>query len=162
MPIFDGLIPSGQVWPADARWPMRRAQALMMRFQAKFPNIHYDMFWDTRLLNAQAYMGPRGRCIRLYGGLARHRRIGVEGLAFALAHETGHHLGGNPRHPLYMSLSSEDRANEWAIEVGLPTVFNQATAVRYATAGLAQLKSVWLRYSVFNDLYPFPTALTTR
>jgi hypothetical protein len=147
MPVFDDIIPAAQVWPAQARWPLRRAQALMARFQAKFPTIHYDMFWDTRLLNAQAFIGSSGRCVRLYGGLGRHRKVGVEGLAFALAHETGHHLGGLPHHPYYTSISSEERANEWAVSVGLPTVFEDAAARRYAQAGWAQLSAIWTRYA---------------
>jgi Zn-dependent protease with chaperone function len=159
LPIFDDLVPYRDVWPLSRRWPLRRAQALLERFQAEFQEVHYDLFWDTRLLNAQAYMGPQGRCVRLYGGLARHRRVGVEGLAFALAHETGHHLGGPPRHPYYLSLSSEERANEWAVETGLPRVFDAATSIRYATAGMAQLKSVWSRYAQFDDIDPFPSLL---
>jgi hypothetical protein len=95
--IFDDVVPEVDVWPAEAHWPRRRADALIKRFQAAFPIIHYDLFWETRLLNAQAFIDGRGRCVRLYGGLGRHREVGVEGLAFALAHETGHHLGGPPR-----------------------------------------------------------------
>jgi hypothetical protein len=131
----------------EARWPLRRAEALLNRFRAHFPEIHYDTYWETRLMNAQAFPGPHGPRVRLYGGLGRHREIGVEGLAFALAHETGHHLGGPPRHPQYLSMSSEERANEWAISVGLPTIFGQVTAHRYASRGWLQLRSVWSRYS---------------
>jgi Zn-dependent protease with chaperone function len=145
--IFDDIISPKLVWPVEARWPLRRAQALIERFRARFPGIDYDLFWETRLLNAQAFRGPKGRCVRLYGGLGRHRRIGVEGLAFAMAHETGHHLGGAPRHPYYVSMSSEERANEWAVTDGLPAVFDQATAQRYAVVGWAQLSAVWSRYS---------------
>jgi hypothetical protein len=155
LPIFDDLVPHRDVWPLRAHWPLRRAQALLLRFQTEFPCLHYELFWDTRLLNAQAYIGPKGRCVRLFGGLARHKQLGVEGLAFAIAHETGHHLGGQPRHPLYLSLSSEERANEWAIDVGLPTVFNKPISLRYRSNGLAQLRSVWVRYSRADSIIPF-------
>ncbi|HYA73083.1 MAG TPA: hypothetical protein VEF36_07980, partial [Roseiarcus sp.] len=93
MPIFDDIISVKAVWPEEARWPRLRAEALVDRFRARFPDIYYDIYWETRLMNAQAYIGEKGRSVRLYGGLGRHRRVGVEGVAFALAHETGHHLG---------------------------------------------------------------------
>ncbi len=104
------------------------------------------MYWETRLMNAQAYIGEKGRSVRLYGGLGRHREVGVEGIAFALAHEVGHHLGGEPHHEFYTTISSEERATEWAGETGLPIVFGKAIARRFAQHGLAQLASVWMKY----------------
>ncbi len=148
LPIFDDVVPLEHVWPADARWPIFRAEALLKRFQAKFPDLHYDLYWDTRLMNAQAFIGPLGKCIRLYGGLARHRSVGIEGLAFALAHETGHHVGGPPYHPCYLSISSEERANEWAVECGLPLVFGDEVGSRYASRGSRQLNQVSNFYSI--------------
>jgi hypothetical protein len=115
---------------------------LIERFRARFPNIYYDMFWETRLMNAQAYIGPNGRSVRLYGGLGRHREVGVEGIAFALAHEVGHHLGGPPHHEFYTTISSEERASEWAEQVGLRAVFGECTASRYVRRGVAQLAAV--------------------
>jgi hypothetical protein len=150
MPIFDDLAKPREVWPADARWPYRRATALLRRFQTAFPDLHYDLFWETRLVNAQAFIGLPGRCVRLYGGLGRHRRVGFEGLALALAHETGHHLGGPPRHPYYTSLSSEERADEWALAVGLPAVFGAAVAERCASRGRLQLGAIWRRMSQYS------------
>jgi hypothetical protein len=147
LPIFDDLVHPRDLWPANARWPIRRAGALLARFHEKFPEIHYDLHWEARLLNAQAFIGLRGRHVRLYGGLGRHRKIGLEGMAFAIAHETGHHLGGSPSHQFYSSLSSEARADEWAIYAGLPIVFGGAVARRFVDRGLLQLAAVWPRYS---------------
>jgi hypothetical protein len=141
--IFDDLAAKTEVWPAEAHWPRRRVDALIHRFQQVFPDINYDLFWETRLMNAQAFISARGRCVRLYGGLGRHRKIGIEGLAFALAHETGHHLGGPPRHPFYNSLSSERRASEWALTTGLPRVFSRAVGQRYGCRALIQLAELW-------------------
>jgi Zn-dependent protease with chaperone function len=152
--IFDDLVPKEEVWPADSHWSRRRADALIKRYQQTFPLIHYDLFWDTRLLNAQAFIGGRGRCVRLYGGLGRHRKVGIEGLAFALAHETGHHLGGPPRHPFYSSLSSERRASEWALTSGLPQVFGDTVGQRYGRHGLIQLAALWPRH--LSDIDPAP------
>lgn len=157
--IFDDLVPKADVWPAESHWPRRRSDALIKRFQEAFPSIHYDLFWETRLLNAQAFIGGRGRCVRLYGGLGRHRNVGIEGLAFALAHETGHHLGGPPRHPFYASLSSERRASEWALTAGLPKVFGSTVGSRYGYHGLAQLAGLWPRHLIDVDGEPFDVCL---
>jgi hypothetical protein len=146
LPIFDDIISPKAVWPEEARWPRLRAEALVERFRGCFPDIYYDIYWETRLMNAQAYIGEKGRSVRLYGGLGRHRRVGVEGVAFALAHETGHHLGGAPHHEFYTTISSEQRANEWAEETGLPLVFGEAVARRFARRGVAQLAAVWKKY----------------
>ena len=105
------------------------------------------MYWETRLMNAQAYIGEKGRSVRLYGGLGRHREVEVEGIAFALAHEVGHHLGGEPHHEFYTTISSEERASEWAEETGLPMVFGDAVARRYTCRGVVQLAAVWKKYS---------------
>ena len=146
MPIFDDLIAEEELWPVDAVWPRRRAEAVLGRFRAAFPSLHYDLLWETRLMNAQAFIGEHGRSVRLYGGLGRHRRVGVEGIAFAVAHEVGHHLGGPPRHEHYTTISSEARANEWAEQEGLPVVFGPAVGRRFATRGWAQLGLVWGKY----------------
>jgi hypothetical protein len=156
VPIFDDIISPKLVWPVEARWPRRRAEGLIERFRAHFPNIYFDMYWETRLMNAQAYIGEKGRSVRLYGGLGRHRHVGVEGIAFALAHEVGHHLGGPPHHQFYTTISSEERASEWAEEEGLPTVFGDAVARRYARRGAVQLAAVWKRY---RDTYETLRAL---
>jgi hypothetical protein len=146
VPIFDDIISPKLVWPVEARWPLRRAILLIERFRTHFPNIYYDIRWEIRLMNAQAYIGEKGRSVRLYGGLGRHRKVGVEGIAFALAHEIGHHLGGPPHHQSYTTISSEERANEWAEETGLPLVFGEKVARRYVDRGVGQLAAVWKKY----------------
>jgi hypothetical protein len=107
-----------------------------------FPDIIYDMNWTSDTVNAQAFVLADRCWVRLYGGLARHKRIGVAGLAFALAHETGHHLGGPPHHPIYFWLSSEERASTWALEVGLAHVFDSESARLVGATGLVQLSAV--------------------
>jgi hypothetical protein len=104
---------------------------------------HYEVFWETRIANAQAFPGPRGKTVRIYGGLTGRGRVGAAGLALTLAHETGHHLADGPRHPFYFSLASEERAREWAVEEGSPRVFGSQIAARYAHEGRRQLHTVW-------------------
>jgi hypothetical protein len=128
----------------NALWPKRRALALIKKFQSHFSNIEYDMDLGVLLANAQAFRAGKVRHVRLYGGLVRHRKIGSEGLAFALAHETGHHLGGAPHLQYLPWLSSEDRASEWAMSDGLPLVFGVRQAELIARRGTAQLKAIGL------------------
>jgi len=75
MPICDDIIPAEHLWPVTAPWPLIRARGLIARFRKHFPNIKFDLFWETGLMNAQAFFGPEGRSVRLYGGLGRHRRV---------------------------------------------------------------------------------------
>jgi hypothetical protein len=146
--LFDEIVPVEDVWPVQAHWPRRRTESLIARFRTSFPQISYDVFWETRLLNAQAFIVSSGRCVRIYGGLARHCKIGIEGLAFALAHETGHHLAGPPYHPFYSCISSEERANEWAVDEGLTIIFGEAVASRYANRGRDQIDALSSSYSL--------------
>jgi hypothetical protein len=80
----------------------------------------------------------------LYGGLARHKRMTVAGLAWVLAHETGHHVGGAPFHDFLPYLSSEERADRWARLVGLPHVFGRERARQYTVRGRAALRAILL------------------
>jgi hypothetical protein len=142
MPLFDASVPRRLLWPIDAPWPRRRARALVAKFQSRFPEILYDIDLDVELANAQAFIKDGRKRVRLYGGLVRHRRIGSAGLAVALAHETGHHMGGEPYLQFYHWLSSEERATEWAVAVGLPRVFGRRICGRVAKRGVEQLRSI--------------------
>ena len=87
--------------------------------------------------------GPLGSTVWRPWAASRSRGRRV---AFALAHEVGHHLGGEPHHEFYTTISSEERASEWAEEIGLPMVFGEAVARRYVRRGVAQLAAVWKKY----------------
>lgn len=96
------------------------------------------------LANAQAFLDGGLKRVRLFGGLVRHRRIGSAGLAVAIAHETGHHLGGAPYLEFYRWLSSEARATEWALAHGLEQVFGSTAGKKIAQRGLSQLRALSL------------------
>ena len=128
--------------PKQREW----ANNILARFAAAFDDIALDIAWNSDSLNAQAFrLGPTSAHVRVYGGLARHRNIGPEGLALALAHEIGHHKGGPPVSRHYHWLSTDRRADEWALAVGLPAVFGTAAAAT-ARAGADQL------FGVLGDL----------
>jgi hypothetical protein len=118
-------------WPTEQILPSRRAQAqrrrvalgLLERFSCVFPQITYQFVWESRSLNAQAWRLGSARYVRLYGGLVRHRALRKCGLALALAHETGHHLGGLPRDPHMRWMTWQGQADYWAARTGMPLVF---------------------------------------
>src|SRR5262245_7988071 len=79
----------------------RKSNALKLtgRFAAEFPDIEYKLFWESAIINAQAWLEGDRKHVTVYGGLVRHPTIRSSGLALMLAHETGHHLGGPPFDP---------------------------------------------------------------
>jgi hypothetical protein len=117
---------------------------LIARFSSVFPQIHYDVLWDSNTCNGHAFLLNDIRHVRLYGGLLRHKNVGLAGLAVCLAHETGHHLGGPPYHEFYPWLSSEAQADTWAYETGLRVVFGPKKAAIYVANGRRQLSRVLL------------------
>ena len=74
MPIFDDIISPSLGLAGRSALAFEARERPDGRFRACFPDMHYDIYWETRLMNAQAYIGKKGRCVRLYGGLGRHRR----------------------------------------------------------------------------------------
>jgi hypothetical protein len=107
---------------ADAR-RRRLAEGLIARFALLFPQIAYTLNWDSQLINAQAWRLGQQRNVYLYGGLVRHPAITRAGLALALAHETGHHLGGEPYDPVMTWMTSEKQSDNWAVVSCMPSLF---------------------------------------
>jgi hypothetical protein len=121
--------PSECLRPATDLQRRQAVEGIAARFAAAFADVAIDIEWESDSLNAQAFrLGPTAAHVRVYGGLARHRDIGPEGLALAIAHEIGHHKGGAPASRYYQWLSTDRRADEWAHTVGLPAIFGTAAA----------------------------------
>lgn len=118
-------------WPAEEKLPSRRSQyrrqsvarALLHAFGQAFPEITYDLLWESPTINAQAWLVGCVRHVRIYGGLVRHPAITRSGLALVIAHETGHHLGGLPRDPDMTWITWQGQADYWAARTAMPVVF---------------------------------------
>jgi hypothetical protein len=118
-------------WPTEQVLSNRRVQEqrrrvalnLIEKFGRVFPQVTYQLFWDSPSLNAQAWMLESNRYVRVYGGLVRHSAISKYGLALTLAHETGHHLGGSPHDPQMRWMTWQGQADYWAAQVAMPLVF---------------------------------------
>jgi len=131
--LFYDLCMSFLDWPAEEVLPSRRAQQhrrrvvseLFKRFHQAFPEVTYELLWESPTVNAQAWRLGSARYVRVYGGLVRHRAISKYGLALMLAHETGHHLGGLPRDPDLRWPTWQGQADYWAASEGMPKVFGR-------------------------------------
>jgi hypothetical protein len=117
--------------PVEEALPSRRAQqhrrrvlsALFKKFNEAFPEVTYELVWESSTVNAQAWRLGSGRFVRVYGGLVRHPAMTRYGLALMLAHETGHHLGGLPRDPAMPWMTWQGKADYWAASVAMRKIW---------------------------------------
>lgn len=56
-----------------------------------------NRLWKDATVNASAQQFGSSWVINMYGGLARHPQVTIEGMALVACHEMGHHLGGAPK-----------------------------------------------------------------
>jgi Peptidase family M48 len=118
-------------WPNEEVLPRRHIQQrrrrvvldLLDKFGRAFPEITYELFWESSSVNAQAWRRGSDRYVRVYGGLVRHPAITKYGLALMLAHETGHHLGGPPCDPAMPWLTWQGQADYWAARTAMPKIW---------------------------------------
>jgi hypothetical protein len=103
----------------------RFAGELINLFSRAFPEITYEMRWETTTLNAQAWRLGSKRFVRVYGGLIRHALVTKAGLALAIAHETGHHLAGPPYDPALPWITWQGQADYWAARTAMPMLFGE-------------------------------------
>lgn len=67
--------------------------------------------WASDSINAYAERDMDAWIITLYGGLARHKHLTLDGLKLILCHELGHHLGGAPKKGTNKWSSAEGQAD---------------------------------------------------
>jgi hypothetical protein len=87
-------------------------------FGQAFSNLHFELDEESSTVNAQAFVRGEKRVVRMYGGLAYHAVIGVDGLVFTLLHEAGHHLASGGRLASSSELGCECAADRWALTKG--------------------------------------------
>lgn len=72
---------------------------LFTQYKLHYPEINFSLDWDNETVNAYAWRTDDGsRFVQILGGLVRSTSLELEGLALVIAHEIGHHYGGEPTH----------------------------------------------------------------
>jgi len=59
--------------------------------------LQINRLWTNDTVNANASQSGNRYILNMYGGLARHAAITMDGFALVVCHELGHHLGGAPK-----------------------------------------------------------------
>ncbi len=59
--------------------------------------LQINRLWTDETVNASASQSGNKYILNMYGGLARHETITMDGFALVVCHELGHHLGGVPK-----------------------------------------------------------------
>ena len=96
--------------------------AIYADFQIAFPNLHFELRLDCRVINAQAIVLDGKPSVLVYGGLALHPALAEPSLTFVFLHEAGHHLGTGPRSPYNVTLACDCIADQWATTQGAQTL----------------------------------------
>ncbi len=84
--------------------------------------------WEDGTVNAYANRSGNTYNVHMFGGLARHKAITVDGMSLVVCHELGHHIGGAPKYN-----GGPWGGNNWAS--------NEGQADYFAT--LKCLRKVW-------------------
>jgi hypothetical protein len=123
---------------------------LMEEFRQAFPEIHHINYdWENNDVNAWAWVDEAGkRHVLMLGGMIRHRYNKMPAVAIVLAHEIGHHLGGDPKYP--HGLTCEGKADFWGTKVGLRRVYNSPDGGADSDKYKAQREGVDQLYAVLT------------
>jgi len=70
--------------------------------------------WASNTVNAYAEQSERKAMITIYGGLARHPHMTLDGFKATLCHELGHHFGGYPKKSTNKWSSAEGQSDYYA------------------------------------------------
>lgn len=69
--------------------------------------------WTDGTVNAYAQQSGKNWTVQMFGGLARHETITVDGMALVVCHELGHHIGGAPRKTFGSAWASNEGQSDY-------------------------------------------------
>lgn len=128
---------------ADPRRPFNDPLArewteyLLEQHRVRYPSIVYQLDWADNTVNAFAWVQNGVRYVAIKGGLVRHLSLELEGIALVIAHETGHHYGGDPKFP--SGLSCEGQADYYGVMVVMRNVWFGDFYTSMTDRGIAQM-----------------------
>ena len=120
---------------------------------ARGKELVINRLWTDATVNASAQQSGNRYIINMYGGLARHTAITMDGFALVACHELGHHLGGAPKKSGRWA-SSEGQSDYYANFKCLKKIFSEASSFAFTrTAGGDELaeKNCEQTYSTQED-----------
>jgi hypothetical protein len=117
--LFSSFLPSVSQ-PDSVRLAL--LDAILLDCKKAFPDLHFELRLDRKVVNAQAILLDEKRCVLIYGGLALHPSLAEASLTFAFLHEAGHHLATGPRSPFNVTLKCDCAADRWATTEGAETL----------------------------------------
>lgn len=85
--------------------------------------LKVNRLWKDATVNASAQQSGKTWIVNMYGGLARHPTITVDGFMLVICHELGHHLGGAPKIKSFFG-------NAWASNEGQSDYFASLKCMR--------------------------------
>lgn len=98
MYIPEGLYSTGGITEDQFNEVMTRIEELYTGDVERMGDkLKINRLWSNGTVNASATRQGKTRVLNMYGGLARHKAIGIEGMALVACHELGHHNGGAPK-----------------------------------------------------------------
>ncbi len=90
-------------------------------------NLKMNNLWKDETVNASAQRSGSTWQINMYGGLARHPLVTVDGFQLVVCHELGHHIGGAPKKGGFGSAwaSNEGQADYWGAMKCIRRIFEK-------------------------------------
>ena len=101
---------------------------------AKGGVLEVRRLWTDATVNASAMHSGNRYILNMYGGLARHAAVTMDGFALVACHELGHHLGGAPKIGGGDWASNEGQADYYANLKCLRKVFAEAGSAAFTRA----------------------------
>ncbi len=132
MKIAVGALGAGGITHAQFDAVMDRMAAIYGPILAKSgKRLVINRLWDDPTVNASAQEQGDQDILNMYGGLARHPAITMDGMALVACHEMGHHLGGAPKYGGTDWASNEGEADYFATTKCLHRIFADPGAVAF-------------------------------
>ena len=103
---------------------------------AQGATLKINRLWTDPTVNASAQQSGKTYILNMYGGLARHAAITMDGMALVACHELGHHLGGAPRKGASWA-SNEGQSDYYANLKCLRKVFADPAATAFTQPKIA-------------------------
>ena len=85
--------------------------------------------WTDATVNASAQQSGNRYILNMYGGLARHETITMDGMALVACHELGHHLAGAPKVSSWAS--NEGQSDYYANMKCLKQIFSDTASLGF-------------------------------